>query len=264
MANFSDTACRLNRTAEAARHLEGLGIPAVRWLEFGGFSLEQADAFVDRLRALAVALPRFAQAMRALIGEPLGLDELAQAGGIVLGDAREAIQLAGVSTPVHAMLWGMVDRQKAIHGPGDWQAATFDAALDCLAPELKKGDRVKGCFVLADAFDEEAAQIETELAKIDAQVSGPNNGGATGAAPDGPKEPATTKGATVNARIMDLLAARPEASGWSTREIAVALGCGHSQVAACLAYKTLAASRELARLVRAEKAQQTNQRRDRK
>jgi hypothetical protein len=79
---------------------------------------------------------------------------------------------------------------------------------------------------------------------------------------DKPATPKSDRGATVNTRVINLLTARPEATGWSAREFAVALGCGKSTVAACPAYKKLDTARGLARLERAEKAQQSNQRQE--
>jgi RNA polymerase sigma factor (sigma-70 family) len=67
--------------------------------------------------------------------------------------------------------------------------------------------------------------------------------------------------ASVNDQVMDLLYRKPEASAWSARQIATALGCGKSAVADSDAFKKLERARDLARLDRAEKARAANHRR---
>jgi hypothetical protein len=64
--------------------------------------------------------------------------------------------------------------------------------------------------------------------------------------------------------VIDLLMRKPESGAWSARQIATALGCSKSAVAGSEAFKKLDTARELARLNRAEKAQEANQRRGRR
>jgi hypothetical protein len=66
--------------------------------------------------------------------------------------------------------------------------------------------------------------------------------------------------ASVNALVIDVLVRKPESSSWSARRFAVAIGCSKSAVADSDAFKKLETARELARLDRAEKAQEANQR----
>ncbi len=65
--------------------------------------------------------------------------------------------------------------------------------------------------------------------------------------------------ASVSARVVNLFMVRPEAVGWSAREIGLAVGASKSAVAESPAYKRLDTARELARLERAEKAEKANQ-----
>ncbi len=55
---------------------------------------------------------------------------------------------------------------------------------------------------------------------------------------------------TVNAKMLHVITARPEAKGWTARQFAVAIGCGESTVKESKTWKHLA---EIRRLARAEK-----------
>jgi hypothetical protein len=119
-----------------------------------------------------------AEAVRCVATTP-DLDQLAHTTGAILDGE---IQCGVFPGPEWAMLRGLVQRAKAVHSAADWQAAAFDAAVECLVPEWK-GDRVKGCFALADAMDRQAAGIEAELAKIDKQAPEPGDGEAAATTP---------------------------------------------------------------------------------
>jgi len=74
----------------------------------------------------------------------------------------------------------------------------------------------------------------------------------------------TAPTASMNTLVVDVLVRKPDSSAWSARKFATAIGCSKSAVADTDAFKKLQTARELARLDRAEKAQEANQQWDRR